>query len=87
MTDVTFSKAPERAKLTIRVFRCGAPTGDDVAAVANAVQQTRQAAADARAHGFATVTIEVVPGVDHGPLCDAVLGWFESRTGSSSTGR
>jgi dienelactone hydrolase len=83
LSDATFSTAPERAHLPIRVFRCGAPTGDDVDAAKFAEQQTRTAAADARAHGFATVTIEVVPGVPHGPLCDAVLGWFVWRMGSS----
>jgi dienelactone hydrolase len=87
MTDATFSTAPERAKLAIHVLRCGAPTGDNVTAAKFAEQQTRLAAADARAHRFATVTTEVVPGVDHGPLCDAVLGWFESRTRSSSPAR
>jgi dienelactone hydrolase len=87
MTDATFSTAPERATLAIHVLRCGAPTGDNVTAAKFAEQQTRLAAADARAHGFATVTTEIVPGVDHGPLCDAVLKWFESRTRSSSPTR
>jgi dienelactone hydrolase len=76
--DKDFSTAPERSKLPIHVFRCGAPSGDAAALVTHIDQQTRQAAADARAHGFAAVTVEVVPGVDHGPLPGVVLAWFDS---------
>src|SRR5439155_22737694 len=40
-------------------------------------QQTAQALADARAHGFAPLPVRIVPGADHGPLAGPVLAWFE----------
>ena len=40
-------------------------------------QQTAQALADARAHGFAPLPVRIVPGADHGPLPGPVLAWFE----------
>ena len=79
LTDSTFSTDPQRSKLPIRVFRCGAPTGEVAASMAFLDRQTQQAIADARAHGFAPVKVQVVPGADHGPLAEAVLAWFASQ--------
>jgi len=84
VTEATVSKAPERTKLPIRVFLC---QRDSANVTKFAEPQTQLAAADARAHGFAPVTREVVPDVDHGPLPEAVLAWFASQIASSRTPR
>ncbi|MBK8726378.1 MAG: hypothetical protein IPL96_10150 [Holophagaceae bacterium] len=73
-----FSVAPERATLPLKVFWCGAPVGDEAQGLVFWRQQTARAQADARAHGFAPLPDQEVPGASHGPLCEAVLGWFES---------
>jgi hypothetical protein len=78
LDSTTFSRAPGRATLPIRVFRCGAPTGTAVEAIRFCDQQTARAVADARAHGFAPLPVRVVPGADHGPLPGPVLAWFET---------
>lgn len=73
-----FSTAPERATLPLKAFWCGAPQGDEAQGLVFWRQQTARAQADARAHGFAPRPDQEVPGASHGPLCAAVLGWFES---------
>ncbi len=78
LTSTTISTAPARGTLPIRVFRCGASTGAVVASMRFFDQQTAQAFADARAHGFAPQPVRVVPGADHGPLAEPVLAWFDS---------
>ena len=42
------------------------------------MQQTADALADARTHGFAPAPVRVVPGADHGPLAPSVLAWCDS---------
>jgi dienelactone hydrolase len=71
--DSRFSSAPERAQLPIQVFResAAAPSARFTD------QQTEQAMADARAHGFAPAAVRMVPG-KHGPLAAAVLSWCDS---------
>lgn len=87
LTDGTFSIAPERSKLPIREFDCGAPTGDGALALKSVQQQSRQAFADATAHGFAAPQRVVVPNVDHGPLPEIVLGWFSTLMKPARAGR
>jgi len=41
------------------------------------------ALADARAQGFVTTPVRVVPGADHGPLAPAVLAWCDSVRAAS----
>ncbi|HJU83174.1 MAG TPA: hypothetical protein VJ600_03100 [Holophagaceae bacterium] len=77
LTPQTFSTAPARAALPLKVFWCGAPQGDETRGLAFFRQQTAQAQADARAHGFKPLPDQVVPGQPHGPLCEAVLAWFD----------
>jgi len=74
----TFSTAPERTTLPLKVFWCGAPVGDEAQGLVFWREQTARAQADARAHGFPPLPDQEVPGASHGPLCEAVLGWFES---------
>jgi hypothetical protein len=81
LSEATFSKDPARTTLPIRVFWCGAPTGDAVQAMGFFHHQTDQAKADAKLHGFAAISEEAVPGKDHGPLPEAVLAWFEGQMG------
>jgi dienelactone hydrolase len=78
LDSTSFSRAPERAMLPIQAFRCGAPSGDALEAVGFTDQQTAAALADAAAHGFESRPVRVVPGVDHGPLPEAVLAWCDS---------
>jgi GNAT superfamily N-acetyltransferase len=87
LTDATFSTASERAKLPIHEFDCGAPTGDGALALKSVQQQSRQAFADARAHGFAPPERVVVPKVDHGPLPEPVLAWFSTLMKQARAGR
>ena len=72
-----FSHGRELRSLPIQVFRCGTPTGPAAMGVRFFDQQTAQALADARAHGFAPLPVRIVPGADHGPLPGPVLAWFE----------
>jgi dienelactone hydrolase len=74
----TFSRAKERATLPIQPFECGAPTGEMAEALKFVEQQTATALQDARDHGFKPHALRVVPGVDHGPLPDAVIAWCDS---------
>src|SRR5262249_54950130 len=78
LDTAAFSKAPERAHLSLQVFYEGAPTGEYADAIKFLKQQTASALADARAHGFAPAPERVVPGVDHGPLAPSVLAWCDS---------
>jgi dienelactone hydrolase len=76
--SASFSRAPERVRLPIQAFRCGAPTGEVARAMAVLDQQTALALRDARDHGFQPRPVQVVPGADHGPLPEAVLAWCDS---------
>jgi pimeloyl-ACP methyl ester carboxylesterase len=78
LDSTAFSTVSERARLPIQVFREGAPTGEIVAVMGALEQQTATALSDARAHGYATNPVRVVPGADHGPLASAVLAWCDS---------
>ena len=81
LDSMSFSRAPERAALPIQPFLCGAPTGEAVRLIPNAVQQTALAVADAREHGFRPGAAVEVPNRDHGPLPEAVLTWCDSLRG------
>ncbi len=78
MDSTSFSRAPERSRLPIQVFRCGAPTGDAIVALEHVEQQTAVALRDAAGHGFQPRPVRVVAGSDHGPLPEAVLAWCDS---------
>src|SRR5262245_26532942 len=73
-----FSRAPERSTLPIQVFRCGAASGDDAAAMPMLEAQIDRAVSDARRHGLGPRAVRVVAGADHGPLPEAVLAWCDS---------
>lgn len=75
--DSRFSSAPGRARLPIQVFRENAPQGAAATSARFTDQQTAQALADARAHGFAPAPVRMVAG-KHGPLAAAVLSWCDS---------
>lgn len=77
LTESTFSTSPTRASLPIRVFWCGAPTGEAVQGLPHFHKQTDQALKDAHAHGFAPIPMDEVPGQDHGPLPEAVMEWCD----------
>ncbi len=74
-----FSSAPERLRLPLQVFREGTSSGEIADAMKVLEQQTANALADARTHGFAPAPVRVVPGADHGPLAASVLAWCDSR--------
>jgi dienelactone hydrolase len=76
--SMSISRAPERARLPIQAFRCGAPTGDVARALTVLDQQVAGAISDARNHGFRPRPVLVVPRVDHGPLPEVVLAWCDS---------
>lgn len=84
LTPETFSTAPERRTLPLKVFWCGAPTGDAVLGMPFFRQQTAKALEEARAHGFAPQPDKGVEGADHGPLPEAVLDWFEALRASGA---
>lgn len=75
--DARFSSAPERTRLPIQVFREVAPPSAAHPSLQFTDQQTAQAMADARAHGFAPAPVRKVAG-KHGPLAPAVLAWCDS---------
>ena len=81
LDSASFSAAPERKHLPIQVFREQTPTGDFVEAMKALDQQTATALDDARAHGYATRPVRMVPGAGHGPLATAVLAWCDSLRG------
>ena len=78
LDPASFSKAPARAKLPIQVLREPTPAGDAAGPVTFFEQQTAQALADARAHGYSPNPVHVVPGAVHGPIAPAVLAWCDS---------
>ena len=78
LDPASFSKAPERTKLPIQVLREPTPAGEAAGPLAFFEQQTAQALADARAHGYSPNPVHVVPGGVHGPLAMAVLAWCDS---------
>jgi hypothetical protein len=84
LTPETISARPERQTLPLKVFWCGAPTGEAVQGMTFFHQQTDRALAEARAHGFAPQPEKVVAGADHGPLPEAVLTWFEALRASGA---
>ena len=75
---VVYSEAAERSGLAIQVLREGSPTGPIAGFMKGLDQQTAEALADARAHGYHPRPVRVVPGADHGPLAEAVLAWCDS---------
>jgi pimeloyl-ACP methyl ester carboxylesterase len=78
LDTAAWSTSPERARLPIQPFRCGAPTGEVALAAPVLDRQVATALEDARAHGFRPGAVRVVPGADHGPLPEAVLAWCDS---------
>jgi len=74
----SFSSAPERMQLPLQVFREGASSGEDADMMKFTEQQTANALADARTHGFTPAPVRVVPGAAHGPLATPVLAWCDS---------
>jgi dienelactone hydrolase len=78
LDPAAWSTSPERARLPIQPFRCGAPTGDGALAAPILDRQVATALQDARAHGFRPNPVRVVPGAAHGPLPEAVLAWCDS---------
>jgi hypothetical protein len=78
LDSTSFSTAPERKRLPIQVLREAAPTGEMADAMKALDQQTAAALNDARAHGFASTPVRIVPGADHGPLAPAVIAWCDS---------
>jgi len=72
------SPEPARKHLRIQVFREANPTGEIAEAMRFLDQQMASALSDARARGFETGPIRIVPGADHGPLAPAVLAWCDS---------
>ncbi len=78
ITEATFARGPGRAALPIQPFLCGAPTGEYAAALPILRQQTERARTEARSHGFQPAPIRDLPGMDHGPMPEAVLAWFDS---------
>lgn len=78
VTESAFSKGSERMQLPIQVLREGAPSGPIAGFMKGLDQQTAEALADARAHGFHPAPVRVVPHADHGPLAPAVLAWCDS---------
>jgi len=76
VTTEIFPSHAARASLPIRGF-----TGSldrDFGAGGRVYGQYLEAKAVAREHGFLTLSDEVVPGKDHGPLPAEVLAWFAS---------
>jgi len=84
LQPAAFSHRPERASLPIQVFRCGAPTGEAIRALQYVDQQTATALEDSRGHGFQARPVRVIPGVEHGPLPEAVLAWCDSIRGRAA---
>lgn len=78
LAPASFSSAPERRRLPLQVFREGASSGESADAMKFLEQQTANALADARQHGFAPAPVRVVPDADHGPLALPVLAWCDS---------
>lgn len=78
LAPASFSSAPERLRLPLQVFREGASSGESADAMKFLEQQTANALADARQHGFAPAPVRVVPDADHGPLAPPVLAWCDS---------
>jgi dienelactone hydrolase len=79
--STTISNAPERARLPIQAFRCGAPTGEFAAFMSVLDRQIELALRDAAEHGFRARPVRVIPNADHGPLAEAVLAWCDSVRG------
>jgi hypothetical protein len=75
LAPAAFSSATERLHLPLQVLREGASSASADAMKA-LEQQTANALADARAHGFAPAPVRVVPDADHGPLAPSVLAWW-----------
>jgi hypothetical protein len=75
--DARFSSAPERTRLPLQVFCENAAPNAAAPSARFTDQQTAQAMADARAHGFAPAPVRKVPG-KHGPLAAPVLSWCDS---------
>ena len=80
LDSTSFSTAPGRAKLPILGLREGAGAGD-ARLMGFLEQQTAQAMADARSHGYSPGPVRVVPGGVHGPLAAAVLAVCDSVRG------
>lgn len=78
MSDASFSKAPERARLPVKVLFCGTVSPDMQVGWDAWLGQTKEAMRVAGAHGFENVSLTVVKGKPHGPLADEVLDAFGS---------
>jgi dienelactone hydrolase len=74
----SWSKAPERTQVPVRVFFSGPLQGAENLPRATLLQQTHEALQQAVARGFAPIPVQVLPKQPHGPQADAVLGWFQA---------
>jgi poly(3-hydroxybutyrate) depolymerase len=74
MTPEKFSTSPARAVLPVRVFQSAHPPTQFLA------QQTANAIAIAKEHGYTSVSITPVD-KPHGPLADEVVRWFAEMLG------
>ena len=74
----SWSQAPERAQVPVRVFFCGPLQGQANLARAAWLQQTHEALQQASARGFAPIPVQVLPRQPHGPQAEAVFAWFQS---------
>ena len=71
LAEGSFSTAPARVNLPVRVFQ--GETSNQYPAI-----QFEAAKKDAEAHGYRNVTRSVVAGKPHGPLADEILAYFQS---------
>ena len=82
--EKSFSKAPVRDALPVRVLFCDAPEGKEEQQSRQALfAQSKEAMDLAKAHGFANAELRVLPGRKHGPLASDVVVLFSSMLGPS----
>lgn len=77
VAEPDWSRSPARAALPVKVLFCDRSKTEVPAGWDAWVGQSKEAMAAAQAHGFASLSLENLPGRAHGPLADEVLAFFE----------
>lgn len=77
MTEADWSRSPARAGLPVKVLVCDRSMTEHPEAWDAWIGQSKEAIDAARAHGFANLSLENLPGRPHGPLAGDVMAFFE----------
>ena len=78
IAEPDWSRSPARAALPVKVLFCDRSKTEVPAGWDAWFGQSKEAMAAAQAHGFASLSLENLPGRAHGPLAGDVLAFFES---------